>query len=79
MMAMTKLLTFLNQLEASDTWYRLEHVRDSVMVHTAIPGERWEIEFFDDGHVEIERFVSTGEIQGEARIRELLEVVATDP
>ena len=33
------------------------------MVTTAIPGERWEIEFFDDGRVEIERFVSSGEIE----------------
>ena len=25
-----------------------------------IPGERWELEFFEDGTVELERFVSAG-------------------
>ena len=26
------------------------------MVEAAIPGERWVVEFFADGHVEVERF-----------------------
>ena len=60
-----KLLTFLDQLEQDKVWYRLEHVRDSVMVLVAIPGERWEVEFFDDGSIEVERFRSSGEIEGE--------------
>ena len=62
---MDKLLAFIAQLEARKIWYRLEHVRDSIMVEVAIPGERWEIEFFPDGHTEVERFVSTGTIEGE--------------
>lgn len=33
---------------------------EAIMVSVAVPGERWEIEFFDDGHVELERFVSQG-------------------
>ena len=60
-----KLLTFLDKLEQDKVWYRLEHVRDSVMVLIAIPGERWEVEFFDDGSIEVERFRSSGEIEGE--------------
>ena len=33
---------------------------EALMVSLALPGERWEVEFFDDGHVELERFVSQG-------------------
>ena len=62
---MNKLLAFVDQLEEHKIWYRLEHIRDSIMVEAAIPGERWEIEFFADDHVEVERFVSTGTLQGD--------------
>jgi len=62
---LTKLLVFLDKLEEQKIWYRLAHIRDSIMVITAIPGERWEIEFFEDGHVEVERFISPGKIEDE--------------
>jgi hypothetical protein len=42
------------------------------MIAIAVPGERWEGEFFDDGHVEVERFVSQGVNDGDADLRELL-------
>ena len=60
-----KLLRFLDQLELAKLAYRLEHVRDSIMVVVAVPGERWEVEFFDDGQVEVERFSSSGKIESE--------------
>jgi len=69
--AMRRLLDFLDRLEREKIWYRLEHIRDSLMVETAVPGERWEIEFFADGHVEVERFRSDGQIGG----AELLETL----
>ena len=56
-------LAFLDRLDSAGLTYRLERVRDALMVGLAIPGERWEIEFFDDGNVEVERFRSTGEIE----------------
>ncbi len=59
------LLRFLDQLELAKIAYRLERIRDSIMVVVAVPGERWEVEFFDDGQVEIERFFSTGMIEGD--------------
>ena len=55
-----KLLAFLEKLDDLKLHYRLAHVRPSIMVEIAVPGERWEVEFFDNGEVEIERFVSTG-------------------
>ncbi len=69
--AISKLLAFLDRLESEKIWYRLEHIRDSIMVETAVPGERWEIEFFSDGHVEVERFRSDGRIGGEEMLETL--------
>lgn len=67
------LLMFLNQLEQARMSYALAHQRDeAVMVTVAVPGERWEVEFWADGSVEAERFVSHGEIEGEEALNDLL-------
>ncbi len=41
------------------------------MITVAVPGERWEIEFLSDGSVEVEKFISNGEIAGEESLNEL--------
>ncbi|MBH8575905.1 hypothetical protein I8752_23485 [Nostocaceae cyanobacterium CENA369] len=67
-----KLVNFLNQLEQERINYTLAHHRDeTIMVSVAVPGERWEVEFFEDGLVEVERFTSRGEITGEEVLSEL--------
>ncbi|MEH2350265.1 MAG: hypothetical protein V7K55_20150 [Nostoc sp.] len=67
-----KLVTFLNQLEQERISYTLAHHRDeTIMVNVAVAGERWEVEFFEDGSVEVERFVSSGEINGKEVFSEL--------
>ena len=68
---MKKLIKFLNKLEEKKIYYTLNKVRDAVMVEIAVPGERWEVEFFADGTVEVERFVSEGEICGESELEKL--------
>lgn len=60
---MGKLLRLLDRLERAKIAYRLEHVRESVLVSIAVPGERWEVEFFPDGSIEIERFWSRGTVE----------------
>ncbi len=66
---MTKLLNFLRRLEECKIHYRMEHNReDSVMVITDVPGQKWEVEFFNDGNVEIEIFKSDGQIQKEIEV-----------
>jgi len=40
-------------------------------VEAVVPGEHWEIEFFQDGHIEVERFRSDGEILGPEAIERL--------
>ncbi len=67
-----KFFAYLDQLDRQKIWYRLQKVRDALMVEIAIPGQRWEIEFFEDGHVEVERFVSTGQIEEETILDDLL-------
>lgn len=53
--------SFLNKLEESSIAYSLKKVRDeAIMVAIRVPGERWEVEFMDDGTVEIEKFISDG-------------------
>jgi hypothetical protein len=68
-----RLLGFLNDLAGRNLHYTLSHHREeAIMVLVAVPGERWEIEFLSDGSVDVERFRSGGEIQGEEALEELL-------
>ena len=47
-----RLTTFLSQLEQKSISYTLEHNQyESIMVLVAVPGERWEIEFLENGGV----------------------------
>jgi hypothetical protein len=58
--ALGKVLEFLDRLEAAKIWYCLEHIRDSLMVVVDVPGNRYEVEFFENGEIKIERFESAG-------------------
>lgn len=70
--AFGRLTTFLSDLEQRGISYTLAHNRDeAIMVIAAAPGERWEIEFLGDGSVEVERFISDGQICGEEVLSEL--------
>lgn len=60
---MDQLLDFLNKLEEHQIYYRLNKVRDAIMVEIAVPGQRWEVEFFPDGSIEVEKFITTGVIE----------------
>lgn len=72
-----KLTTFLKHLEGAHLYYMLaSHRDDTIIVLVTVPGERWEIEFFGDGSVEVERFRSNGEIGGEESLHELLTTYA---
>ena len=62
---------FLRQLESRRVAYRLRRVRDALMVDVSVPGERWEVEFFPDGSIEIERYRSNGEIGSEEWLEDL--------
>ena len=68
---MKRLLEFLDTLEEKNIYYKLNKVRDAIMVEIAIPGERWEVEFFSDGQIEVEKFISKGEIYDETEFENL--------
>ena len=60
-----QLLEFLGQLSRERISYTLAHNRDdAVMVLVAVPGARWEVEFFADGSVDVEVFTSDGRVRG---------------
>jgi hypothetical protein len=73
--AYRKFLELLNQLSDAKIAFSLAHCRDdALMIEVDVPGQRWEIEFVDYGdevHVEIERFVSDGHIDDESALTEL--------
>ncbi|KGK81152.1 hypothetical protein [Clostridium sp. HMP27] len=65
---------FLNTLEENQIFYRLSKIRpESIMVEVAVPGQRWEIEFMDDGAIEIEKFISDGTIYGDEELQVLID------
>ena len=64
-------MRFLNELENRKIYYRLNKIRDSILIEIAVPGERWEVEFFANGNVEIEKFLSEGKIYNESELDDL--------
>lgn len=55
-----KVIDFIERLREANLAFRLDSVREAVMVEVMIPGEHWEVEFFPDGHVEVEVYRSAG-------------------
>lgn len=62
MSSFEQLICFLTELKATRTYYRLCTGDNSIMVEAMNPGERWEIEFFAHGGVQLTQFRSTGNI-----------------
>ena len=67
-----RLLALLERLDEAKIPYTLSHSRDdAVMVCAFAPGEYWEIEYMEDGGVDIERYRSNGHIDDESALAEL--------
>jgi hypothetical protein len=67
-----RLLRLLERLKGAKISHRLADYREgAVSVVVRVPGQYWEIDFLDDGEVEVERFVSNGEIDDESALDEL--------
>jgi hypothetical protein len=64
---------FLNTLDENKIFYRLNKVRlEGIMIEVAVPGQRWEIEFMEDGSIEVEKFISDGLIYGKEELEMLI-------
>lgn len=76
-----RLLAFLEKLdELKIRHYRMEHTRpDSVMITVVSPGVYWEVEFLDDGTVDVERYYSRGRMEHEEALGELFEAFSDEP
>ncbi len=68
---MNKLVSFLEELEEKDIYYKLNKIRDAILVEVVIPGERWEVEFFQDDSIVVEKFVSDGILYDEKELEVL--------
>lgn len=70
--SLARVTRFLKNLSDAHIHYTLAaHREDAIMALVTVPGERWEIEFFSDGTVEAERFVSNGEVASADVFQEL--------
>ena len=67
-----ELRSFLDELSAAEIFYSLsKHRYDAISVEIHVPGEKWEVDFLDDGTVDVERFISNGEIHDEEALKDL--------
>ncbi len=74
MSKLSKVTKFLDRLDAADLHYTLSSVREGALTVGITTGdEHWQVEFLDDGDVEVELFRSEGEVQGFAAANALFE------
>jgi hypothetical protein len=56
-----RLLEFLDQLDEAHIHSDLKHSRDTIAILADLPTGFWEIEFFEDGTLEVELFPRTAD------------------
>jgi hypothetical protein len=66
--------TLLRALDNASIYYTLSATRPgAIRVDISVPGERWEVEFLEDGEVWVEVFRSSGDIAGRELLEDLFE------
>jgi hypothetical protein len=74
---LTRPLELVQRLGAAEIPYRLTSRRpNAICVEVVSPGVYWEIEFMQDGGIEVERYVSNGEIADESALEVLFQQFA---
>lgn len=69
MLDIKDLNSFLNRLDVCKIYYKIIKIRiESIMVEVVVPGQRWEVEFMEDGTIEIEKFISDGTIHDKSEL-----------
>ncbi len=64
----------IKRLEDAKIHFTLTTVREAaIMFIIVVPGERWEVEVYSDGHLDIEVFRSISGVVGEEKLAELFE------
>ncbi|GMQ95975.1 MAG: hypothetical protein BMS9Abin14_463 [Gammaproteobacteria bacterium] len=74
MSELSELTNLLDRLDEAEIHYTLSSVSEgAIMVGIDAPGEHWEVEFINDGDIEIEVFKSDGQIFDFSIIEDLFE------
>ena len=74
-----KLTALLERLDEARIPFTMEHSReDAIMILAFAPGEYWEIEFLQDGEIDIERYRSDGKIHDESVLQELFDLCSDE-
>ena len=74
MSELSELTDLLDRLDSAEIHYTLSSVTEgAIAVGIDVPGEHWEVEFADDGDIEIEIFKSDGQIFDFSIIEDLFE------
>jgi hypothetical protein len=75
----SKLLAFLERLDNAKIPYQMRRSRgDAIMIVAYAPGQYWEIDFLEDGEIEIERYRSDGHIDDGSVLEELFALCSDD-
>jgi len=61
--SLEQLLDFISHLQDSRIQFDLKCVHDAIMVAVLSPSTYYEIEFFADGHIEVQTFGPPGQVQ----------------
>lgn len=74
MAKLSRLTNFVDRLDTAQLHYTMTSVTEgAIRVGVTVPGEHWQIEFADDGDVEVEVFRSNGELFDLEKADELIE------
>jgi hypothetical protein len=71
------LLEFVSRLQESRIQFDLKCVRNAIMVIVVSPGKYYEIEFFSDGHIEVQTYGPANPVQT-VMLQEITERVVRD-
>jgi hypothetical protein len=67
-----KVLALVERLKQAGIWHETACYREGALsVIIRVPGAYWEVDFLADGDVDVERFVSKGDIEDESALDEL--------
>lgn len=73
------ILAFVKRLEQSKIHYDLaSNQEDAITIEVTVPGERWEIDFYCNGVVDVEIFRSDGKIRDQNATDELFSRFSDD-
>jgi len=68
----SEVLDFLVELDSRSIAYTLARPRrTALLVSVVVPGQRWEVEFTDEGGIEVEVFTSGGTVLGGTGLADL--------